>query len=406
MINTPKSCRYKVHSSAPNSMFIVLLIAMAFTSWMSIKLPVPALPLLGKVFGVNDQALKVSITLNLLGFSFSQIIWGPLSDRFGRRATTLAALIMTILGAGVAMLANNVLVYIFGRILEGFAVGYSAPIGRAIMADSLHKKTLSRVYAWYAIAALIAPAIGPLCGSYIIYFANWRYIFAFTILLFISLFIGCYFFLPETKENLLKRIHVSLIAKQIKSISTTANFWRYVLIYALINGYMIAFYTATPFWYVLQLHVPDQVFPWLIFAPIASYIISSKLTNHLIDKFTMDTLLLFGIIIGLLTVFLILLLALIGVKPDVTLLTTLISLLSFSSGMVTPLTNSSLMHIFRQEIAIASAKISGIRVTSAALLALISTNIRLGTYYPLFIYTAIIFVTASLLFKILKSKTH
>jgi MFS family permease len=132
----------------------VFTIGMAFLAWMAIKLPMPALPFLGHYFHTSQQVFKVSVTLNLISFSVSQLFWGPLSDIKGRRAITLYAFSLAIVGTILAMLAVNIEMYLAGRILEGFAVGCAAPVGRAMMADRLDKVSMARLYAWYAIAAL------------------------------------------------------------------------------------------------------------------------------------------------------------------------------------------------------------------------------------------------------------
>lgn len=132
-------------------------IAMAFLAWMAVKLPMPALPMLPNAFHTGDQILKVSVTLNLIGFSISQLFWGPISDRIGRRPALIYAFLVAIVGTLLAMLAIDISMYVIGRFTEGFAVGAAAPIGRALMADKLETLKMAKTYAWYAIAALLPP---------------------------------------------------------------------------------------------------------------------------------------------------------------------------------------------------------------------------------------------------------
>ena len=80
-------------------------IDMAFLAWIAVKLPMPALPMLGSVFHVSKQVFKISVTLNLLGFALSQIFWGSLSARYGRRISMICAFSVMIVGTLVAMLA-------------------------------------------------------------------------------------------------------------------------------------------------------------------------------------------------------------------------------------------------------------------------------------------------------------
>lgn len=380
-------------------------IGMAFLAWMAVKLPMPALPTLGKYFHTSSQVFKVSVTLNLLAFSLSQLFWGTLSDRFGRKIPLIIAFSLSIVGTLFAMLAQNIGMYLTGRIIEGFAVGSAAPIGRAIMADKLDKITMAKIYAWYAIAALLPPAVGPIIGGYLLVFIGWRSIFAFYIILAVIYVIACMLWFQETHENTLKKIRIHTILKDLSTMVHSSSFWSYMLTYALINGFMIAYYAAMPFWYVVHFHLGESTYAWLAFLPIASYILGSSLASRLLAKFPMDRLLIMGIYFAILIALTILLVGCFT-TPTLISLNIFMTLFSVASGVVTPMTNANLMHLFRDKISALSALLSGLRVGGAGLLVLISTNIPLAHYWPLGIYTLSLSVVALLCFIGLRQSKH
>ena len=366
---------------------------MAFLSWMAVKMPMPALPYLAHFFHISNQVLKVSITINLLAFAISQVFWGPLSDRFGRRPIVIIAFTLVALGTLLAMLANNAIIYVIARFIEGFGVGVSAPVGRAMMADKLEKKKIVKVYAWYAIAALLPLAVGPVIGGYLLVGLGWRYIFAFFLLLAIIYIILSLFYLPETTAHKLKRLDIKTVLEHILFIAKARIFWAYTLTYALINGYMIAYYAAMPYWYVVHFHMRADHFAWLAFLPIAAYILASMLNNRLLNRISMPKLLLSGIIIANLIAIIILIFNF-YFQPNLVAATIFIILFSIASGIVTPITNASLIHLFRDRITTLAMLLSGIRVAGSGLLVLISTNINLTTYLSLGIYTLCISLAA------------
>lgn len=372
-----------------NKRIAFFAIGIGFLAWMAVKLPMPALPQLVQYFHTSPQVFKVSVTLNLIGFSVSQIFWGPFSDRFGRRLALIAAFGVAIVGTVLAMLAVNIEMYLLGRFVEGFAVGCAAPVGRAVMADKLEKVTLAKVYAWYAIAGILPPAVGPVIGGYILVYFGWRYIFLFFLLLAVMYIIALWRWMPETNDSPLSKIDVGCISRTVRSILKSKQFWVYALIYALINGYMIAYYAAMPFWYVSQFHLAEDVYAWLAFVPIAAYIASSMMTNKLLNKFSMNRLLMVGLLIALTVGVVTIVLNFIS-KPSIVILTLLMSLFSMASGIVTPMTNASLMCQFRDKVTILSALLSGLRVAVAGGLVLISTNISLDNYLSLGLYTLIV----------------
>ena len=368
-------------------------IAMAFLAWMAVKLPMPALPHLAQVFQTSNQLLQFSITLNLIGFSISQIIWGPLSDRFGRKPALLWAFGVAIVGTILAMLAVNTTMYIAGRLVEGLAVGAAAPVGRAIMADKLEKIKMAKVYAWYAIAALLPPAVGPVIGGYLLVYLGWRTIFAFFLLLALVYMIAVWRWMPETHEQKFTKLKMSEIWQKIVHIAQSKTFWMFAITYALINGFMIAYYGAMPYWYVVHFHLSEDTYAYLAFLPIASYILGSMLTNRLLKKYSLHNLLLVGVFAAILVGVLTLLLA-IWFKPSLVNLNIIMILFSVASGIVTPMANASLMSAFREKVTILSAMMSGLRVAGAGVLVLISANIPLKSLFPLGIYITLVALLA------------
>ena len=370
----------------PQRIIALFAIAMAFLAWMAVKLPMPALPYLAHYFHTSAMTFKVSVSLNLLGFSLSQFIWGPLSERYGRRHILIVAFMTAVLGTVLAMLAINISMYILGRIIEGFAVGAAAPLGRAIMADTLDKPTMARVYAWYAIAGILPPAVGPVIGGYLFVLLGWRSIFAFFLILACLYLYALWRYFPETSSPKPKHRLIKDTAASFKLIILSSQFWRYVIFYAAINGFMITYYAAMPYWFVSHFHMGEDQYAWLAFFPIAAYILGSLVTNRLIKYFSFDQLLKAGIGYMLLIVFVLIIMAILS-QPNIVNISILMSLFSVASGIITPMCNASLMEQFRQHVTALSALMSGIRVTGAGILVLVTTNIPLYSFWPLAIYT-------------------
>ena len=365
------------------------VVAMSFISWMAVKLPMPALPTLAHYFHTGGQVFKVSVTLNLLSFSVSQIIWGPFSNRYGRKAMLCYAYILAIIGTLFAMLAVNIEMYLLGRVLEGFAVGSAAPLVRSIMADKLDKTTMARVYAKSAIAALLPPAVGPVIGGYILVYLGWRYIFAFFLLLAIGYLVAVIKYFDNT--NIPDPNHKTVLCAKnsIVFIASSAYFWRYVLTYALINGFMISYYAAMPYWFVVHFKMAEQVYAWLAFLPIITYIAGSMVTSRLLNYFSMDDLLLFGMIFAVIIAVSILCISY-WVSPSIILINIFMCCFSVASGIITPMTNVSLLHKFRDQVTVLSVLTSGLRVGGAGLLVLITSNISLDTFWELGWYSFVL----------------
>lgn len=372
-------------------------IPVAFMAWMAVKMPMPALPELQHVFGTGNQAFKVSVTLNLVGFGVSQLFVGQLSEKYGRRPVLIYSFLLAMVGTLLALFAMNYGMYLAGRIIEGFAVGASGVLGRAIMVDSMEKTRMAKTYSYYAIAALLPPAIGPVIGGYLLEGLGWRYIFAGLFLLLGATVVLLYFYLPETKQN--KKTHIDFrdVGKQLWGIGKSLSFWVYVLIYALINGYMISFYAAMPFWYIVHFRMQENQYGWIAFIPIATYIMGSTLANMLLSRTSMERVLVIGLIISLVVGPIAFVLDIFA-NPTIISITALVSLFSVASGMVTPMTNATMMHRFKDHVTVAGALISGIRMAGAGLLVLVASNIDLTHFTGFAIYTTAITIIALVIY--------
>ena len=133
---------------------------------------------------------------------------------------------------------------------------------------------------------------------------------------------------------------------------------------------------------MLHFNMAEQDYAWLAFIPIFAYILGSMLTTKLLVYLSMDRLLLIGMVLAVLTSISMLCIAY-WVVPSVVLINVFMSILSVASGIVTPMTNASLMHQFRDQVTVLSASMSGLRVGGAGLLVLITTNLSLDTFWQL-----------------------
>lgn len=375
----------KVMSKREKNCIVSLSVIMVFIIWMAIKLPMPALPSLSTVFHASHQVFKLSVSLTLIAFAASFIFWGTLSDRYGRKPIILSAFVLAMLGTLIIIFANTFYLYILGRIIEGFAIGMSAPLIRLVLTDCLNKVEVAKAYALCAIAAILPPAVGPIIGGYLLTWFGWRSIFIFFLMLGLSYLIICYLFFPETIQQKKQKISIKEIVLEITSIAKSASFWRYVIPYSLISGFMIAYYAAMPFWFIVHFHMHESTYAWQAFLPISAYIAGSSLSTQLLNVFNMERIFVMGIYCVLIVAFGVALLALFYLPNKIS-MNVIIMLFSVASGIIVPITNANLLSLFKDKVSSLTLLLSGSRITTAGLLVMISANISLNTFWPLASY--------------------
>jgi len=134
----------------------------------------PALPQVTDQLGAPDGVVQLSLLIFLVGMGAGQFVWGPVSDRFGRRGPLLLALGGFIVAMAVCALAPSIWVLVIARLVAGLSGSGGVVIARAIIRDLYEGEELRRIFGWLSIIFGLAPIVGPVLGAGILQFTDWR----------------------------------------------------------------------------------------------------------------------------------------------------------------------------------------------------------------------------------------
>lgn len=160
--------------------FIALIAALMALNALAIDVMLPALPNMGEALGVtseNDRQLVLSIYM--LGFGVAQLAFGPLSDRFGRRAPLLIGLIVYLIAAFAAIFAPNYGVLLFLRLVQGMGAAGTRVIGQSIVRDRYAGSAMAEIMSLIFMVFMIMPIIAPGIGQLLLMVGPWWVIFLF-----------------------------------------------------------------------------------------------------------------------------------------------------------------------------------------------------------------------------------
>ena len=149
---------------------------------MSTDLYLPALPQLVEGFNAPVEIVNLTLSGYMLCYGISTLIWGPLSDRFGRRPILWAGLGLYSAASFFCIAAPTIYLFIVGRALQAVGVGAAISISMAIVKDSFTGRAMGTVLAWLQTITMIAPMVAPVLGAFLLGFLSWRglfYILAF-----------------------------------------------------------------------------------------------------------------------------------------------------------------------------------------------------------------------------------
>ena len=154
-----------------------LLAAITALAFCALHMVVPALPLLVPLFDDSPSRVQLVLSLYLAGIAAGQLVYGPLSDRFGRRPVLIVGLAIFLFGTVLCGAAPSLDLLILGRVLEGLGACAGIVLARAIIRDVYEREAAARGLALVMMAMTLAPAISPAFGAYLSEWIDWRAIF-------------------------------------------------------------------------------------------------------------------------------------------------------------------------------------------------------------------------------------
>lgn len=134
----------------------------------------PAMPEMAKSLGASYSMVQLTMTAYLVGSALSQLVYGPLADRFGRRPVMMWATVVLIGGLLLSMLSFDIWPLIGGRLIQGIGACAGGVVADAMVRDAFAASERQRVYAKINAAFALAPAIGPIVGTYVAGALGWH----------------------------------------------------------------------------------------------------------------------------------------------------------------------------------------------------------------------------------------
>ena len=157
---------------------LILLVLTTSLTIMSLDLYTPSLPHLPEYFGTTTQMVKLTVSLNALTYGVGTLVYGPLSERFGRRPILVGAICFATLCSLFCTLAISIEQLIVARILLGLALAAEGVLVYSIINDCFNGKDKVRAFALWGAACAVTPIFSPILGAYIFLAFGWQANFA------------------------------------------------------------------------------------------------------------------------------------------------------------------------------------------------------------------------------------
>lgn len=249
-------------------LMIALLAALMAIGQFATNVYLPSLPAIRDEFMSNDTMAQLTLTAYLIGFAVMQLVYGPISDRYGRRPMLIYGVLVFVAGSLACVFAPTMEILIIGRITQAVGAAASLVVARAVVRDSFDGDQLLRVMALVSMFFALVPGLSPFIGGLIEEYAGWRWIFALTAVAGLIVFAWMYRKIPETLHTPLPRLDMASVFTGYGVILRSAHFRRYAFANAFVFAAMFAFFGGSPKLYIDILGVTPKEFGF--YPPLAS----------------------------------------------------------------------------------------------------------------------------------------
>jgi len=350
----------------------ILLTALVALGPISTSLYIPSLPQLAIDFDAEPALVQRSFTIFMVGFAATQLVYGPLSDRFGRRPVLVGGLLLYIAASLACALSTGIWAFLLARLAQGVGACAGPVIGRAVVRDS---------FAFIGTAISVAPALGPLIGGFLEVWLGWQAAFVFLmgyggVMLWLAL--------TRLRETLPERDPMATSPlRLVRNYSALLRHRRYIGYLApgvFGFGGLFAYVSTSPFLFVDRLGLTPDVFGMLTIFTVSAYATGSFLAGRAQGRISDHTVLRLGLAaMGLGA----LLMTMFSLDLSLARVIGPMMLFIFGFGLAIPASTAQALHPFPRIAGSASAMMGFLQISVGAAGSLVLSAVYDGTAFSL-----------------------
>jgi DHA1 family bicyclomycin/chloramphenicol resistance-like MFS transporter len=283
-------------SIATSKLMLLMLVLMTGVAPISLYLLVPALPVLATTFGRDISVAQMTVSLYMVGIACSQIVMGPLSDKFGRRPVLLAGLGLMVAASIGCIFAETLPQLIAARFFQALGGATGMVVSRAIIRDLYSRDRISSMISLVIAVMMIAQMLSPLTGGLLETAFGWRAIFYLITAASLTITVAIAFALPETRRD---RAQAGGFRGDVGSLIKSRAFIGYVLCQVLASQIIFTFAGGGPYIVVTQMgRTSAEYGAWFATTGFA-YLVGNLFCVRFAPRHSLEKLIWFGLALQL-----------------------------------------------------------------------------------------------------------
>jgi DHA1 family bicyclomycin/chloramphenicol resistance-like MFS transporter len=261
---------------------LVLLGALQAFAPLSIDMYLPAMPQLEAVFHASTAAVQSTMVTFLVGYALGQSLYGPLTDRFGRKPPLYVSLLVFVASSLGCAFSPSIPAMSAARLLQAVGACGGAVISRAMVRDLFPVSELRKVFSMLILVLGVSPIVAPLIGSYLLVWFGWRAAFLTQASIGVACIAGMHFRLPESLAHEARRpLKLDVIRAAYRRLIEDPTFLGASAVCGFSSAGTFAYITSAPFVFMSLYKVPTEKFGWLFGSVALGMVIASQINGRM-----------------------------------------------------------------------------------------------------------------------------
>ncbi len=268
---------------------------MTGVSSLSLNILVPAIPGMVTKFAADPAHVQLTVSLYIMGLAVAQLVFGPLSDRFGRRGVVLTGLALATVASTAAIFAGSIASLVVWRVVQSLGASTGQTIGRAIIRDLYERERAASMIGLITSVVVLMPMAAPLIGGILETLFGWQSIFVFSAALSCFVFGWAVIALPETHQVAAVRGERNHFRSDLRALTASPRFFGYALCAGLGSAPFFSFLGGAPYVVVSMLGRTSAEYGLWFFVPSFGFMAGNFAVSRLSGRFGIDALIWWGI---------------------------------------------------------------------------------------------------------------